>query len=340
MLLSRTLHAVQMAPSGVSPYYNSSNNISGTVATWTNANSWGSGNTNTGWDYVGSMNGASGVYLGNGWVLTAGHVGAGDFTLSGNTYRYAGYSYTNFTMNYGGTNYSSDLNLFRITTNSTAGYSLNLPALTIAASSPVAFDANTRANQITQSQAVMIGFGGGSKSWGVNNVTAIGLNVFANAFGSTGFATQYGSFSSRFTTISNNAKLVTGDSGGGAFMFVSNQWVLSGINEANNSNGDSFMVQLSYYAAAISNAIAAAPSPTPTPTPTPSPSATVTPSPTPSPTITPTPTPSPTASPTPSPTPAAPVSDEPTMPEWGLILLSLLLAGYVLRATSRGTGQP
>jgi hypothetical protein len=42
--------------------------------------------------------------------------------------------------------------------------------------------------------------------------------------------------------------------------------------------------------------------------------------------------------PSPSPTPKAPVS-EPTMPEWGLILLSLLLAGYVLRATSRGTGQ-
>ncbi len=36
--------------------------------------------------YVGALNGASGTYLGNGWVLTANHVGAGDFTLGGVTY--------------------------------------------------------------------------------------------------------------------------------------------------------------------------------------------------------------------------------------------------------------
>jgi hypothetical protein len=40
----------------------------------------------TGWDYVGQVNGASGVYLGNGWVLTAAHVSGGDFTLDGITY--------------------------------------------------------------------------------------------------------------------------------------------------------------------------------------------------------------------------------------------------------------
>jgi len=36
--------------------------------------------------YVGALNGSSGTYLGNGWVLTANHVGAGDFTLGGVTY--------------------------------------------------------------------------------------------------------------------------------------------------------------------------------------------------------------------------------------------------------------
>ena len=350
MMLS-TLRAVEIAPAGVSPYTNSSNTISGTVSSWTNSNSWGSGNTNTGWDYVGSMNGASGVYLGNGWVLTAGHVGAGDFTLNGNTYKYDGYSYTNFTASISGTNFASDLNLFRISTTSTTGVTLNLPSLTIASSSPTIFTNNTRSNQVSQSQVVMIGFSGGSKSWGVNNVTGTNQGVLVNSFGSADFSTSYGALSSRFASITNNAKLVTGDSGGGGFMYSASQWVLSGINEANDNNGSSYMVQLSFYASAISNAITAAPSPSPTPTPSPSPTATPTPTPSPTPSATPsptgTPTPSPTTSPTPSatptptpsPTPSAPVNDEPTMPEWGLILLSLLLAGYVLRAIKQGTGN-
>ena len=41
-----------------------------------------------GWDYVGSVNGLSGVYLGDGWVLTAHHVGPGDFELEGTTYHW------------------------------------------------------------------------------------------------------------------------------------------------------------------------------------------------------------------------------------------------------------
>lgn len=52
----------------------------------------GDGTANTtsagflGWDYVGQVNSASGTYLGNGWVITANHVGAGDFTIDGVVY--------------------------------------------------------------------------------------------------------------------------------------------------------------------------------------------------------------------------------------------------------------
>jgi hypothetical protein len=50
----------------------------------------GTGNTTNpgffGWDYVGEVNNLTGTYLGNGWVLTANHVGAGNFTLGGVTY--------------------------------------------------------------------------------------------------------------------------------------------------------------------------------------------------------------------------------------------------------------
>jgi hypothetical protein len=40
-----------------------------------------------GWSYVGQLNGASCVYLGNGWVLTAGHVGEGTVSLNGTAYQ-------------------------------------------------------------------------------------------------------------------------------------------------------------------------------------------------------------------------------------------------------------
>jgi hypothetical protein len=59
-----------------------------------------------GFNYVGQVNGSSAVYLGDGWVLTANHVGAGDLTLGGTTYRFdAGESYQ-----IGG----ADLRLFKI----------------------------------------------------------------------------------------------------------------------------------------------------------------------------------------------------------------------------------
>jgi len=39
-----------------------------------------------GWEYVGTRGSLTAVYIGDGWVLTANHVGAGDFVLGGVTY--------------------------------------------------------------------------------------------------------------------------------------------------------------------------------------------------------------------------------------------------------------
>ena len=36
-----------------------------------------------GWDYVGTVNGVSGTYLGDGWVITPNHAGPGNFVLDG-----------------------------------------------------------------------------------------------------------------------------------------------------------------------------------------------------------------------------------------------------------------
>src|SRR5690242_10245099 len=42
------------------------------------------------WANVGQINWPSGIYLGAGWVLTAGHVGAGNINLSGTVYPWDG----------------------------------------------------------------------------------------------------------------------------------------------------------------------------------------------------------------------------------------------------------
>ena len=92
---------------------------------------WGESGV-TGWDYVGSIGGASGVYLGNGWVLTAGHVGAGTFILNSGpaagTYYYDGVSDP-----IANSNGTADLTLFQLTS------SPDLPALSLATSNPSSF---------------------------------------------------------------------------------------------------------------------------------------------------------------------------------------------------------
>ena len=100
----------------------------------------GSGNTNApsgpwgdlGWGYVGMVNGGSGVYLGAyggaNWVLTANHVGVGNFTLNGTTYSAIAESVRQIG--------SIDLNAFRITVGQGTGLSL-LSNLSLASASPV-----------------------------------------------------------------------------------------------------------------------------------------------------------------------------------------------------------
>lgn len=165
------------------------------------------GSTNTSdpgtaaWNYVGSINGgAGGVFLGNyggnGWVLTAAHVGAGSFALGGTTYTATGTAFSNFTNN----SVTADLTLFQIS---------GTPSL-----------ANLSLASLTTGNAVeLIGFGGG-KSWGDNTVYG-----FANytldglPYGGPGI----------LTLASGGGQGVGGDSGGGLFYQSSGTWYLAGI---------------------------------------------------------------------------------------------------------------
>jgi hypothetical protein len=186
------------ATDGTYTYQTESELTSGTTAVTNWSSGWG-GSGISGWDYVGTVNGASGVYLGNGWVITAAHVGAGDFTLNGVTYSIVSSSIQNV-----GT---VDLTMFQITE------VLSLPSLTISTSTPG-----------IGTSVVMIGYGGGIKAWGQDRVTAINDSETVNGRTSLYFNSLYGTFG-------NTAEAITGDSGGASFVYNSStgKWELAGI---------------------------------------------------------------------------------------------------------------
>jgi hypothetical protein len=226
------------------------------IANWDTG--WGQSGI-TGWNYVGEINGgASATYLGNGWVLTAGHAGSGDFNLDGNTYtEIAGSAQTIGT---------ADLSLFQIDTTSTSGTQLSLPALALSTGDPVAFN-GTRGSQV-----VIIGYGGstpnGGESWGVNTVTQINQSVaLGSSYVSNDFLTILGTTTIGDRSVTNDAQLVAGDSGGGDFIrnSATGLWELAGINEAvgTTSQGQqlSAFVQLDSYAPQIEAAMSPVPLP-------------------------------------------------------------------------------
>jgi len=253
--------------------YNTTPPTSSNIPNWNIG--WGNANV-TGWNYGGIVDGkstgneeyCSGVYLGNGWVLTAGHVGWGNFTLNGILYTPIPDSAQTFTDSNG----TADLCLFAIASPP------SLPSLIISSGAPVAF----ASKQILGSTAALLGIGGASvatdaPSWGIDTVTEIDeplpvtatINGASYTFNSHDFFTDNGTVTRGSHpynwSIINNSMVVNGDSGGGDFIYNSTtqKWELAGINEATGSwtgaNGDPYygngsfsaFVQLSYYASQI-----------------------------------------------------------------------------------------
>jgi hypothetical protein len=196
---------------------------------------WSSGWENslglTGWDYVGSLNGASGVYLGNGWVMTAAHVGAGTFTLQGTAYSMvAGSVKSIFDTD---SRYSADLILFRINN------APDRPALTIA---PIVY--------ITE-PVIMLGYGGaGVETWGEN---AVGPEL--HTITPSGYTYKTVDFAASYSD--GPGRVVGSDSGGGDFVQHNGLWYLAGINEAKDSN-NSYLVYLPNYLPQIQDILAEA----------------------------------------------------------------------------------
>ena len=245
--------AVETLSSG-NTIYQTTQPTSAQVPNWNTG--WPTSGT-TGWNYVGLVAGASGVYLGNGWVITAGHVGVGTLTLNGVIYQPIPSSAHNLTYKDSDGTYTSDLTLFQISTSPT------LSPLTISQSAPTPF-----AQGQAGSSVVLIGYGGSypNENWGYDTIDFINqlITPSGNTYVSNDFITAYGTYTSGTASSTNNSNLVSGDSGGGDFIYntVTKKWELAGINEVtgtgtfnNQTLTISGYVQLSSYASQINSLV-------------------------------------------------------------------------------------
>ncbi len=182
--------------------------------------------------YVGNIGGASGIYLGNGYVLTAAHVGAGNFTLGSTTYLYDGTSATRLTDSSAGPASPTDLVVFRLQLgNLPALGTLTLATATPALSTPiemVGYGASRSGGPApTDFGNGYVGFniGGTQKSYGPNVVSSAALTQISIGFGNLTVFTA--DFNTGTTVVEG------GDSGGGVFHQVTGGgWELSGMNDA------------------------------------------------------------------------------------------------------------
>ncbi len=208
-------------------------------------------------DYVGNINTASGVYLGNGWVITAAHIDPTDgmaYTLDNQSYTVVNGSETAV-----GTN--TDLVMFQITGNGAALSTLaSLGTLSLATSTPA-----------NGTSILMIGYGDGAsrntETWGTSQV--VGGDQAVTPQGLTTSTLDFAAYKSPYTTY-----VVEGDSGGGGFVLSGGKYVLAGLIEAQSTvtdgNGNtvgqgSALMDLTAYAGNIATIMNGSPSTVPEP---------------------------------------------------------------------------
>jgi hypothetical protein len=193
----------------------------------------GSGNTTApvpdpGWSHVGLRGGLTAVYLEDGWVITANHVGAGDVVLGGITYALVPGSSVRL-QNADAT--YADLRMFAISP---------LPPL-----APLAIASSTPGNGAS---LILIGNGrnrGAATSWDANGPPPPGP-IYGYTWGvgrslrwGTNFVEDFPStrvfdtevFGSVFDEgdSAHEAQAAPGDSGGAAFAWNGSRWELAGV---------------------------------------------------------------------------------------------------------------
>jgi len=196
-----------------------------------------------GWDYVGRRGNASAVYLGNRWVITAFHVGAGTVNLGSTNYRKEvgngvqlqnppGFGLTDFT----------DLRMFRLEEEPPLPpLPISLVAPPISGKVTLVGYGRTRSGPLTSfsvdntgawvetadaSIADYAGFkiGGSGKRWGTNHVESAG-RVTTNKVDVLSLRSTF----DRSALSETEARAAGGDSGSGVFYKRGGTWYLTGI---------------------------------------------------------------------------------------------------------------
>jgi len=187
----------------------------------------GQGNTTApaddpGWSHVGRVGGPAGIYLGNGWVLTANHVITNPVEFGGVTYPVVPGS--TIQLQNPDTSFA-DLKVFRIDPSPELGL-LEIRATPPAVNTNLTFIAQGLSRGAATSWMGNDGWLWGAtagKRWGTNKVTATG--VANNTFGFSASFTHIGTMGS--TTY--EAMGADGDSGGATFIKNGGAWELAGV---------------------------------------------------------------------------------------------------------------
>ena len=211
----------------------------------------GTGNTSAppddpGWANVGMLGIGTGVYLGNGWVLTAAHVGGGSIVLNGGTYAMLVGSGTTLTNNGApGKSANTDLFMYRLTSTPPGLPDVSISATSLASNAATTMIGSGRDRgaftqwnvntAVTPWAWTEVSSGGNfagyttlssrTMRWGTNNVSASGVWI------DDGFGDIY-SLATVFNDSgppSSEAQAAYGDSGGAIFHKNGSAWELSGM---------------------------------------------------------------------------------------------------------------
>jgi len=163
------------------------------------------------------------LYLGNRWVLTANHVGAGDVILAGQTYAAMPQSEVRL-LNQDGTN--ADLLLFKLL------LSPHIPSPVIASQTPGIGSVVTLIGNGADRGAATVWNGIAGFYWGTTNTIRWGTAPVAEQAVDVSLG---GSVTRTFTTVFQKrttpfpAQAAVGDSGGAVFVKVNGVWNLAGV---------------------------------------------------------------------------------------------------------------
>jgi hypothetical protein len=215
----------------------------------------GTGNTNApaddpGWLNIGFLGVGTGIYLGEGWVLTASHVGAGTISLAGVSYAPLAGTTVQLTNNSPGKTAFTDLIMFRL-----ASTPAGLGTLTLASSAPTLgtpvtmigagrdrgaftkWNVNTGTTPWTWTEVPSGGNAAGYQTlstrtvrWGTNTIAS--QDVWINVPGSSNTPVDVKTFATTFTDLiaaGDEAQASFGDSGGAVFAKNGSSWELGGV---------------------------------------------------------------------------------------------------------------